>query len=49
MLNKGGGSEFEKRLPMFIKRRKNTKQAVIKHITKVHTEARYFALKRGPE
>ena len=35
----GGGSEFEKRLKMIMKRRKEQKQAVMKHKTKMFTEA----------
>ena len=41
----GEGSEFEKRLKMIMKQRKEQKQVVIKHNTKIYTEARNFASK----
>ena len=43
-----GGSEFKKRLTVIVKWWKKHKQVAIKHKTKIHTEARYFALKSGP-
>jgi len=43
----GDGSEFEKRFNMIIKRRKEQKQVVIRHKTKMYTEARYSAMKIG--
>ena len=43
----GEGSEFEKRLKMIMKQRKEQKQVVIKHNTKIYTEARNFASKTG--
>ena len=45
----GGGSEFEKRLKMIIKRRKEQKQVVVKNKTEIYTESRYFTLKSGHE
>ena len=43
----GGGSEFEQRLYMIIQGRKEQKEVVIKHKTKIYTKARYFAIKIG--
>ena len=41
------GSENEKRLLMIIQGRKEQKQVVVEHKTKIYTEACYFALKIG--
>ena len=39
--------EFEKGLKIVIKRRKEHKQVVIRHKTKIYTEARHFGMNIG--
>ena len=45
----GGGWNLRSTLQFLESSRKIQKQIVIKHKTKIHTEAQYFALKSGPE